>query len=130
MSFEVLASEKRVARPFIDMPPVGRRNARGRLSGFPYGCVENTWARGLVLRIVPWGVESDHGSAWLDNADAVSPAGRATAIGALDQPRARSVESLSKRICPTFLTIGLIFEVSIVCGLLVESLFPFPLEGS
>ena len=43
------------------------------------GCVDNGRARGLVLGIVPWGVEPDHGSMWLDDADVVSPVGRVTA---------------------------------------------------
>ena len=46
-------------------------------------CGENTQACGLVLSIVPWGVEPDHWSVWLDDADAVSPAGRATATTAI-----------------------------------------------
>ena len=48
------------------------------------GCVENAGGRGLVLHIVPWGVKPYHGgSAWLDNTDAVSSTGRATAAAAI-----------------------------------------------
>ena len=48
------------------------------------GCVENAWARGLVLSIVAWGVKPEYGgSAWLDDTDAVSSAGRATATAAI-----------------------------------------------
>ena len=84
------------------------------------GCGENARARGLVLSIVPWGVEPDHWSAWLDDTDAVSSAGRATAAAAifslgwvhsrpeLAECRAVVQENLAD-------VSGLIFEGSIVC---------------
>ena len=47
------------------------------------GCVENARADRLVLGVVAGGIEPDHGSARLDDADAVSPAGRATTAAAV-----------------------------------------------
>jgi len=82
------------------------------------GCVENAGGRGLVLHIVPRGVKPNHGgSAWLDDTDAVSPAGHATAaatISALGRwipaQSSRRVESSSKKIWPTSLANGLTLD--------------------
>ena len=97
------------------------------------GCMKNSRAHRLVLGIVPWSIELDHKSAWPDQADVVSLAGHAADTAALGWfiPAQSSwgVELSSKRIWPTSLTIGLIFEGSIIC-LLLELLFPFPLEVS
>ena len=69
------------------------------------GCVKNSRARRLVLGIVPWSVELDHESAWPDQADVVSLAGRATDTAALGWfiPAQSSwgVEPSSKRIWPS-----------------------------
>ena len=64
------------------------------------GCMKNSQACGLVLGIVPWSIELDHGSAWLDQADAVSPAGCATAVLGWFIPAqsSQSVEPSSKRM--------------------------------
>ena len=82
------------------------------------GCMENARMRGLVLSIVPWGIQPDYGrSALLDDADVVSYVATAAifSLGCIPAWSSRSAELSSKRIWLTSLTNGLIFEGSIVC---------------
>ena len=70
------------------------------------------------MRIVPWGVEPDHGSAWLDDTCTQSPTGRATAVAILSLGWVHASPGLAERRAVVQKNLADVpdkFEGSIVC---------------